>query len=192
MSVNGVVLDGSFRSWVHSEVMVLHNDRLSELFGFSSLWGHFVIIGLTALTLVTREKRWAMFLSVIFLSTFVCSAAKKVIREQRPTPPWPNAGELGYGMPSQHSNCGFAVATWFILRVAPRPVSLRSAVIVSLAAIQAYGRVYNSYHSEMQVLAGCVLGVLCAVFFAHTFIGQRLVLAMTWALLQLASVAHWL
>lgn len=83
----------------------------------------------------------------------------------------------GYGMPSSHAQfmAFFSVyLTLFLLvRQTPIPASaypvrdflLRIALTVGLcagASVVAVSRVYLSYHTPKQVLAGCGAGVVCA------------------------------
>ena len=112
------------------------------------------------------------------LVNFVISyVLKKLIRQPRPEHPWEQARRRDHGMPSNHSQMMFhyCVATAFIINrswsaagVDTRHRCLKvvqSCLLLLLAALVAWSRVYNHYHTLEQVLVGMVLGVGMAVFF---------------------------
>ena len=179
---------GQFTSWVHSEAMFAQGNLLSEAFAFSSFWGHFVIIGLTALVMATRSRRWGCWLAAIMITVVLAAAVKRVVREPRPDAPWAHHERMGHGMPSQHSATGMAAAVWFVFNIAPRPGSKKAALAILLAVFQAYGRVYNGYHTYSQVVAGCALGAAVAYLLAWSKVGQRLVVVGADFFIGLASI----
>lgn len=122
------------------------------------------------LLLSTREAEVAL----LFTGQLACEAAnfllKRVIKESRP-------GRIpgrGYGMPSSHAQFvafwSVSVALFLLARHkgGPRswPLAMRVAAVLGgfvVAGAVAVSRVYLSYHTPRQVLAGLVAGSVCAV-----------------------------
>eukprot|EP00672_Neobodo_designis_P028552 CAMPEP_0174854110 /NCGR_PEP_ID=MMETSP1114-20130205/30026_1 /TAXON_ID=312471 /ORGANISM="Neobodo designis, Strain CCAP 1951/1" /LENGTH=171 /DNA_ID=CAMNT_0016088783 /DNA_START=45 /DNA_END=557 /DNA_ORIENTATION=+ len=157
-----------------SIVMYDTDDVLSAFFCVSSTWDYIALFAFGFAVLFTRDRRWAAVLSGTLFATCVCEVAKRVLRQPRPQPAWASAGEhIGFGMPSQHANTGFAAATLYCLVIARKHrLPQRAAIGFGLAGTQALGRVYNQYHTAEQVLIGSVLGCVLAFALAGNAVGR--------------------
>lgn len=70
----------------------------------------------------------------------------------------------GYSFPSGHSCCAFAAA------VSSFKINKRVGVITTIvAALVAFSRLYNYVHFPSDVLAGTVIGILCALLVIFVF-----------------------
>lgn len=121
-------------------------------------------------------------------------ALKRILKEERPK----QMHGKGYGMPSSHAQfvSFFSVSlTLFLLfRHVPKkpspshtPLSLVSRIGLSglslaCAGLVAWSRTYLSYHTEKQVLVGCLAGTSTAIiwFLATTLVRQ--IGLLEWAL----------
>ena len=169
-----------------SIVMYDAADPVSAFFCVSSTWDYLALFAFGFAVLFTANRRWAAVLSGTLVATALCEAIKRLLKQPRPSPTWAAAGEhVGYGMPSQHANTGFAAATLFCLIIArKRRFPQRAAIGFALAGIQAVGRVYNEYHTVEQVIAGSALGCAIGFVLAATAVGRGI-------LERLASVTLW-
>ncbi|NBJ89212.1 phosphatase PAP2 family protein [Acutalibacter sp. 1XD8-36] len=94
-------------------------------------------------------------------------ALKNIICRPRPFQEMPEISLLipppsGYSFPSGHSCASFAAATIIFLKD-KRP----GAAALALAALIAFSRVFLFVHYPTDVLAGSLLGVLCALAAAY-------------------------
>ena len=96
-------------------------------------------------------------------------ALKNIICRPRPFQDMPGIPLLipppsGYSFPSGHSCASFAAATIIFLKDR-RP----GAAALALAALIAFSRVFLFVHYPTDVLAGSLLGVLCALAAAYGY-----------------------
>ncbi|KAH7362213.1 PAP2 superfamily protein [Plectosphaerella cucumerina] len=141
--------------------------------------------------------------ALMFLGQLGCEAAnfalKRLIKEERPR----RIHGKGYGMPSSHAQfvafwSVFLVLFLFVRHRPPRDPRrderyrsralsraervVGSVVAVGVAAAVAWSRIYLGYHTERQVVAGCVAGTICAVGWFVATAWLRDVGLLAWAL----------
>ncbi|KAL4803299.1 hypothetical protein BDV18DRAFT_145596 [Aspergillus unguis] len=130
-----------------------------------------------ALCVVYVTLVWAsreVEVGLMFAGQLVCEALnfalKRIIKEERPKQMFGK----GYGMPSSHAQfvAFFAVymGLFLLFRHSPNPANSSSltrivaSIVISFGAIAvAISRIYLTYHTIRQVLAGCAVGVVFAV-----------------------------
>lgn len=134
-------------------------------------YGLFWITAAAALLFSKKYRRFgAMLLAALALSHIVGEdLIKPLAARPRPFVLFPGhplliAAPAGFSFPSGHAASGFCAA--FILWKANRHFGL-SALI--LAALIAFSRIYLFVHYPADVLAGAVLGVICALFTVKFF-----------------------
>ncbi|KAL3458696.1 hypothetical protein BJX64DRAFT_219223 [Aspergillus heterothallicus] len=144
-------------------------------FSFISAW---LALVPQALCVVYATLVWAtreVEVGLMFAGQLGCEALnfalKRIIKEERPKQMFGK----GYGMPSSHAQfvSFFAVYMGLFLLFRQSPNSSNQGpifrVIASLgiaiaASAVAVSRIYLTYHTTRQVLAGCAVGVLFALF----------------------------
>jgi len=147
------------------------HDPLSLLSAFLALVPQAIIISYTALAWGQREVE----LILMFAGQLGCEAVnwvlKRLIKESRPS----QMHGKGYGMPSSHAQfvAFFSVYTtlWVFLRCNHFPLLKRVAVTIlsfSGASAISLSRIYLSYHTPKQVLAGNIIGAGLAIFWFCT------------------------
>ncbi|KAJ5825841.1 dolichyldiphosphatase [Penicillium riverlandense] len=148
-------------------------DPLSFVSAWLALVPQALCVSYATLMWASREAE----VILMFVGQMGCEAfnfvLKRIIKEERPKEMFGK----GYGMPSSHAQfmAFFAVylTLFLLIRHTPTPASaypfrdflLRVALAVGLcagASAVAVSRVYLSYHTPRQVLAGCSAGVFCA------------------------------
>lgn len=122
------------------------------------------------LLLATREAEVAL----LFAGQLACEAAnfllKRLIKESRPA----RIPGRGYGMPSSHAQFvafwSVSVALFLLVRHRANgrswPLAMRLAGVLGgfvVAGAVAASRIYLSYHTPRQVLAGLAAGTVCAL-----------------------------
>ncbi|KAL2815989.1 phosphatidic acid phosphatase type 2/haloperoxidase [Aspergillus granulosus] len=151
-------------------------DRLSFLSAWLALVPQALCVVYVTLVWATREVE----VGLMFAGQLGCEALnfvlKRIIKEERPKQMFGK----GYGMPSSHAQFAsfFAVymALFLLFRQSPSPFNqgpisriFASLGIAVVAAAVAASRIYLTYHTTRQVLAGCAVGVLFAlVWFSFT------------------------
>ncbi|KAL4954957.1 phosphatidic acid phosphatase type 2/haloperoxidase [Aspergillus filifer] len=128
-------------------------------------------------TLVWASREVEVFL--MFAGQMACEALnfalKRIIKEERPKQMFGK----GYGMPSSHAQfVGFFavyMALFLLFRHSPEHGSsplfrIFASIAISIGATAvAVSRIYLTYHTTRQVLAGCAVGVIFAcVWFVFT------------------------
>ncbi|KAI5806636.1 phosphatidic acid phosphatase type 2/haloperoxidase [Peziza echinospora] len=142
------------------------HDPLSLVSAWLALVPQALVISYTVLSWGQREIE----LILMFVGQLGCEAVnwalKRLIKENRPT----QMHGKGYGMPSSHSQFvaffSVYITLWVFFRnrhLSPtKSLAISSISLLSAAAICA-SRIYLSYHTPKQVLAGIVAGVVIAV-----------------------------
>jgi len=125
-----------------------------------------------------------LIIPVIFLSDQIAySVIKPWVMRMRPCQAFEALGTVNmligmktsFSFPSNHAANSFAAATLFAF-VYPR----KSWIYFTLASMVAFSRVYVGVHYPFDVIAGALLGVVCAavVFGLFTWIAKRLKFSM--------------
>ncbi|ACU93975.1 PAP2 superfamily protein [Cryptobacterium curtum DSM 15641] len=140
----------------------------SVMVGFTSLgeYGAVWLALAVMLTLTKKYRAWGICLVAAVGLTWVLGdvVLKPLVARPRPfmvdssialiiTPP------SGFSFPSGHSGASFAAATIFFLSPARR---LAKVAVAILAIIIAFSRLYLFVHNPTDVLAGALLGIVCA------------------------------
>ncbi|PVH74967.1 PAP2-domain-containing protein [Cadophora sp. DSE1049] len=102
-------------------------------------------------------------------------ALKRILKEERPK----QMHGKGYGMPSSHAQFvaffSLSLTLFLLFRHVPKkptpshtPLTMVSRVLLSglalaSAGLVAWSRIYLNYHTEKQVMVGCLAGTLSAV-----------------------------
>ncbi|KAL4776064.1 hypothetical protein BDW60DRAFT_203905 [Aspergillus nidulans var. acristatus] len=152
-------------------------DSLSLVSAWLALVPQALCVVYVTLVWASREVE----VGLMFAGQLVCEALnfalKRIIKEERPKQMFGK----GYGMPSSHAQfvAFFAVylTLFLIFRHAPSGAnqSIMFRIVASLgitlgAGAVAVSRIYLTYHTVRQVLAGCAVGAVFALFW-FTFTG---------------------
>ncbi|KAH0359797.1 dolichyldiphosphatase, partial [Aureobasidium melanogenum] len=154
------------------------NDPIAHACAFLALVPQALCITYATLIWSTREAE----VGLMFAGQLACEALnwvlKRTIREERPH----RLTGKGYGMPSSHAQfvSYFAVSLTLFLLLRHNPHAPNtstthiptstferlalSVLVIAGAAAVAQSRIYLNYHTERQILVGCIVGVLFAVF----------------------------
>ncbi|KAL4818305.1 hypothetical protein BDW67DRAFT_157695 [Aspergillus spinulosporus] len=146
-------------------------DSLSLVSAWLALVPQALCVVYVTLVWASREVE----VGLMFAGQLVCEALnfalKRIIKEERPKQMFGK----GYGMPSSHAQfvAFFAVylTLFLVFRHSPSGAnqSIMFRMIASLgitlgASAVAVSRIYLTYHTVRQVLAGCAVGVVFALF----------------------------
>ncbi|KAI4748347.1 dolichyldiphosphatase [Aureobasidium sp. EXF-12298] len=169
------------------------NDPIAHACAFLALVPQALCITYATLIWSTREAEVALMFAGQLACEALNWVLKRTIREERPHPTrvtYPSTDSAssagltgkGYGMPSSHAQfvSYFAVSLTFFLLLRHNPHAPNastthiptstferlalSALVIAGAAAVAQSRIYLNYHTERQILVGCIMGALFAVF----------------------------
>ncbi|KAL1955837.1 hypothetical protein VTO42DRAFT_8076 [Malbranchea cinnamomea] len=134
-----------------------------------------------ALCVIYATLLWAsreVEVLLMFTGQMLCEVLnwvlKRIIRQERP----PQMNAKGYGMPSSHAQFvgffSFSVTFFLLIRHVPdlktnsSPASFGHRAAFSIftfvgATAVAASRIYLNYHTPEQVIAGYIIGMICAV-----------------------------
>ncbi|KAF8427318.1 hypothetical protein EV426DRAFT_589525 [Tirmania nivea] len=153
------------------------DDPVSLISAWLALVPQALVISYTAVIWAQREVE----LILMFAGQLGCEAVnwalKRLIKEARPT----QMHGKGYGMPSSHAQFvaffSVYVTLWVFLRCGHLSPLKRTAVVLlsfSGATAISLSRIYLSYHTPKQVLAGTLAGTVLAVswFCATSYMRQ--------------------
>ncbi|NLJ31230.1 MAG: phosphatase PAP2 family protein [Clostridiales bacterium] len=133
---------------------------ITSLGNFGAVW----IAAAVALLISKKYRAWGVMLLAVLLLTHVLGEylIKPIVARPRPFLAFPGRILLirppaGYSFPSGHTATAFCSAV--ILWKADRRFGISAAV---LAALIAFSRVFLFVHYPTDVLAGLILGVICA------------------------------
>ncbi len=169
--------DQAVMSFIQSN---FHNPLTDSIFPFITYLGEsgvFWILLSLLIIILGRRNGWraagCLMLAAMVLGLLIGEAAlKNIVCRPRPFHDAPGAALLipppsGWSFPSGHSCASFAAATVIFLR----DKRFGTAALI-LAALIAFSRVFLFVHYPTDVLAGSLLGALCAL--AVTFAYRRL------------------
>ncbi|TDZ31671.1 putative dolichyldiphosphatase [Colletotrichum spinosum] len=170
------------------------DDPLSLVCAWLALLPQALCIVYVTLIWSTREVEIALMFAGQLGCEAINFALKRLIKEERPR----RIHGKGYGMPSSHAQF---VAYWSVFlvlflmvrhrpspaRLHHRPYSLvervtASGVALVTAAAVAWSRIYLNYHTEKQVLVGCLAGATTAVGWFIVTAAARQVGLLSWGL----------
>ncbi|KAJ0425315.1 hypothetical protein BJY00DRAFT_205586 [Aspergillus carlsbadensis] len=149
-------------------------DHLSLLSAWLALVPQALCVAYVTLVWATREVE----VGLMFAGQLGCEALnfalKRIIKEERPKQMFGK----GYGMPSSHAQfvSFFAVymGLFLLFRQSLSPTNqgpifriIASLGIAFAATAVAISRIYLTYHTTRQVLAGCAVGVVFALAWFH-------------------------
>jgi len=131
--------------------------------------------GLWLLARPGGSRRWKLASASALASAALALLANQLIADvwhrDRPYESHPAVYHLSNShdpsFPSDHASAAFAIA--FAVLLFDR---LAGALFVALAVVVAFGRVFTGAHYPGDVLAGCLVGLLCALLVVH--FGRRL------------------
>lgn len=145
-------------------------EALSAMGSGGVVW--FVVVALLLVRRSTRSVAFEMLLSIALGFIVANLFLKLTVGRVRPYITYPDLMPLGLipidsSFPSGHSANAFAAAGALYLRRHDlgklRPYAMAALVV---AALIAFSRLYNCVHYPTDVLAGSIIGVLCALL-AH-------------------------
>ncbi|ORY71220.1 PAP2 superfamily protein [Pseudomassariella vexata] len=171
-------------------------DNISYLCAWLALIPQGLCVVYATLIWSTREIEIAL----LFAGQLACEALnfalKRFIKEERP----PLMNGKGYGMPSSHaqfvSYFAVSMALFLLFRHQPenagvkrrnhKPMTMLERAVWSvlglgMAATVAWSRIYLNYHTEKQVLVGCMAGTASAVAWFLFTTAIRRTGWLTWA-----------
>jgi len=147
-------------------VVYQRGDTAGQLLAAISLLPLVLVVGLATCILCRREVHTCFFLLGQLLTELLNKALKETLRQPRPA----DAPADDYGMPSSHSQfMGFFAAYYCSFALSRLGHHSRLEVVgsclMSCAAALAvcYSRIYLSYHTVGQVVAGSGLGIACGL-----------------------------
>lgn len=158
-------MDTAIALWMASLPRIPWLDGFLAFFSSLNDYGLFWILPAIALLIPrsTRRAGAACLLALLFTAVIGNGILKPLIARPRPFVALalplviPPPGH--YSFPSGHAGSSFAAATVLYLRFPGWPGKLAMA----LAVLMAFTRVYFTVHYFSDVLAGALLGVLCAL-----------------------------
>lgn len=177
--------------------------RSGDFIGFILAWFSMlpILLFISLVTLIVfRRDLTTIFCFIGFLFTEAINyILKNVIRQPRPMlDRHTSRGSFSkYGMPSDHSQISFYLATFVILLVIFRyhlnsgrfSQFLVKAMLVSgsflCAGLVAFSRIYLEYHTIEQVVVGSIVGILLGIawfFLVHRVFSQYFHFITTWRL----------
>src|SRR4051794_10294614 len=126
-----------------------------------------IVLIAPVIALVARRVRLAAALAIAGVGAYSVSKVAKDLF-MRPRPVYfldvvhirPGSTTTGSGYPSGHSSVAFALATVLCLWVGPRLRPAKTAALLVIAALVAFGRVYVGAHLPLDVIGGAALGTL--------------------------------
>lgn len=154
-------------------------EQVAPLIFVVLLAGLFLARGRLASPAVRRGVVSAAFSAGLALA--LAKVISDVVARQRPFVDHPHAAHLfvkhaaDYGFPSDHTSGAFAIAVALLLRA-----RIPGIVALVLATAIGIGRVMIGVHYPSDVLAGAVLGTLCALVFWHPWIRRRVDALADW------------
>nr|CCC90909.1 unnamed protein product [Trypanosoma congolense IL3000] len=175
-----------WRAWAVTTVAYDSQDTLSFVCALSSLLPPIIVVfiaGIASCAGAFQADRALLLLVALVQNAMLNSVLKKTIRMQRPSSSVYEAVPLSnlspYGMPSDHTQFMFFFITWLMRKASadriPLPLSLRLFFLFS-AALVAFGRVYNSFHTTEQVVVGALIGVVNGILSTTPFVESKLYL----------------
>eukprot|EP00164_Ancoracysta_twista_P006139 GFYU01008491.1.p1 GENE.GFYU01008491.1~~GFYU01008491.1.p1 ORF type:complete len:218 (-),score=23.27 GFYU01008491.1:51-704(-) len=113
--------------------------------------------------------------SIITLAGVICSTAFNVVLKNALKEPRPEGCERhDYGLPSDHAQFTFFVATVFMMSLLRRQLpkhrasnAVKILAMYGVCVLVAFSRVYLRYHTEKQVLLGGTLGIIIGVIWYY-------------------------
>lgn len=152
-----------FKPFTSTFVVYHGGDRLGFLLAGASLAPVFVIVAYATLLASRRDLATAAALAGQLLNEVLNAVLKRAVAQERPTHAL-SAYSPRYGWPSNHAQfMGYLAAymcAWSLLRwgVAPRWRWASAALWAASAVLVAWSRVYLTYHTHGQVVAGLAIG----------------------------------
>lgn len=141
-------------------------DILGKLLAISSLIPLHILTAYCVVICLNRCTTSIVILIGQLLNECLNAVLKRLLKEARP-------GRLGngYGMPSSHTQFMAFFAFYSYLHIGKYFKRNKESryILVLLAALVAYSRLYLGYHTVWQVAAGLMVGV----FFAYTWWAAR-------------------
>ncbi|ORC91044.1 PAP2 family protein [Trypanosoma theileri] len=172
-----------WRVWTMTAAFYDSQDPLSFVFALSSLLPIVIVIfvaGLASATLSPQQTPALILLLGFIHNTVLNAVLKAFIQSPRPNSrlhdtSYKMAPSL-HGMPSDHAQFMFFFTTWLVRKAGiygiPIPLGMWAFLLLSSIFVS-YGRIYNEFHTTIQVLVGVVLGILNA-YLCTTPIGDSL------------------
>jgi len=157
-----------FRPFTSTFVVYNGGDRLGFVLAGASLAPVFVIVAYATLLVSRRDLATAAALGGQLVNEVVNAVLKRAVAQERPTHAL-SAYSPRFGWPSNHAQfMGFLAAymcIWSLVRwgVARRWRWAACAGWIVAAVLVAVSRVYLSYHTMPQVIAGGLIGAACGV-----------------------------
>ncbi len=146
----------------------ISNPFLDKLFIFFTSLGNagiFWILFILAL-LCFRKTRYigVICLLVIVIDYLTVEVIKHLVERLRPFQDYTLEllikAPKGYSFPSAHASIAFSIATTFFLLGKEKPLNLIRWIILGIAILIAFSRIYLFVHYLSDVLVGAVLGIL--------------------------------
>ncbi|KAH7396043.1 hypothetical protein BKA64DRAFT_724249 [Cadophora sp. MPI-SDFR-AT-0126] len=162
------------------------NDPISYFCAWLALVPQGLCVVYATLIWSTREMEILMMFGGQMACEALNFALKRILKEERPK----QMHGKGYGMPSSHAQFvaffSLSLTLFLLFRHVPKkptpshtPLTMVSRVLLSglalaSAGLVAWSRIYLNYHTEKQVMVGCLAGSLSAVsWFAITTVVRQ-------------------
>jgi len=156
----------------------LHNPLLDRFFPFITNAGNFKAILIFAAIFIFWKGKWPLRITLLLsiFSLIISSSISEILKETicRVRPLWVIentrllvGGTHSYSFPSAHASSMFSVVSIFIYRY--RDKKWLTGILLSLALLVSYSRIYVGVHYPLDVLGGIIIGLLTGIFILYFY-----------------------
>lgn len=167
-------LDRIVLDWINVSIRNKTFDKIMPMITAAGNLGIvWIVISVLLMTKVDYRSLGKMILVALLITTVVGEGMiKNIFRRKRP---FYNDEEkellisrpITYSFPSGHTASSFAVAAVFI-----KTENSASLVIIALASLIAFSRVYLGVHYPSDVIGGGIVGFFCGILTVLLFLGR--------------------
>lgn len=167
-------LDRIVLDWINVSIRNKTFDKIMPMITAAGNLGIvWIVISVLLMTKVDYRSLGKMILVALLITTVVGEGIiKNIFRRKRP---FYNDEEkellisrpITYSFPSGHTASSFAVAAVFI-----KTENSASLVIIALASLIAFSRVYLGVHYPSDVIGGGIVGFFCGILTVLLFLGR--------------------
>lgn len=168
----------TFDKAIYNFIINLRNPVLTEILKvitkFGGIFSLFLItLVIVIILLVLKKRKFAIAISLnILISSLTYIILKNIFQRSRPPIDERLIEEVGFSFPSGHTtnNVAFYGFAIYLIYTNVKNKKIRNVLCCFLAfipAVIAFSRIYLRVHYPSDVIAGCVLGIICVVVFVN-------------------------
>eukprot|EP01060_Flectonema_neradi_P021237 TRINITY_DN28782_c0_g1_i1.p1 TRINITY_DN28782_c0_g1~~TRINITY_DN28782_c0_g1_i1.p1 ORF type:complete len:197 (+),score=8.10 TRINITY_DN28782_c0_g1_i1:65-655(+) len=138
-------------------------DTLGKMCCLVSLLPYIIGVMLATWFLGFRNVETVVLGMGVIINDLINIILKNTIKEERPS--GTGLDDVSYGMPSRHAQFTTFACVFLMLKTPLRKkTALLHLFLLSTSLFMAFARVYLQYHTIFQVVVGCLVGVIFALF----------------------------